>query len=379
MVEITSSVVSDAKVESADLLVIPGVLQPQRPHRGVDPHAHPVAVPAAGLASAAGRVAHHSGPTVNVAAVVRKESPLERAEKRKVELAAAHDVVPPGAHGPLPVPSDGVRAANGEGLVRGQVADDHASLRGDHQPRKACLDRAFCPYPEPVEVEEVLLHWDGLLHGHHQLRLVPAVDRSQHPDQKLVVVLVAENDRVAVIVTHEGLAVLPEDPRPLVLHAGRAAQRGAEGPAVFDPAQEPPDQDAALVAGPRSGAVRVQRIRRAAATIFVHGLPVNGVAARAHVLQVRVPARPVLVPADPRIRVVDPKERVRLADLDRGRELLILSKEVPLRVGAAPDKAGNRALAALARRNPAACAEPARLPLHHVQRQHDFGAVRALN
>ena len=39
----------------------------------------------------------------------------------------------------------------------------------------AAKSDTFVDSPEPVEVEEVLPHRDGLLHGHDELRLVPVV------------------------------------------------------------------------------------------------------------------------------------------------------------------------------------------------------------
>mmetsp|Transcript_9775 Transcript_9775/g.29733 ORF Transcript_9775/g.29733 Transcript_9775/m.29733 type:complete len:246 (+) Transcript_9775:731-1468(+) len=245
-----------------------------------------------------------------------------------MELPAAHDVVPARPDRALAVTPHRVGSADGEGLVGRQVAHDHPTLRGDNEPGKPGLDGLLSPRPQPVKVEEVLLHGDGLLHGHHQLGLVPAVYAPQNAHEELVVVLMAEDDGVAVVIRDDGLAVLPQDPRSLVLDPGRAAQRGAQGPAILAPTDEPAYEDAALVARPRARVSRAKSIQFGypRAVHLVHGFAVDRIAPRPHVLQVDVPPRAVLIPANPRVRVVDPEQGVRLADLNGSGELLVLAK-----------------------------------------------------
>ena len=82
--------VSYAKVKPTHPLVIPSVLQPQRTHRGVHPHAGSVPVTAAWLPSAPRWVTHDSGSAVNVTPIVGKERAFKGTEEGKVQLRAAH-------------------------------------------------------------------------------------------------------------------------------------------------------------------------------------------------------------------------------------------------------------------------------------------------
>ena len=63
-----------------------------------------------------------------VALTMHEDTYLKRSYQGEMQLSSAGHIVPAGANRPLSVPPHRSSAANWEGLIRGQVTDDGATL-----------------------------------------------------------------------------------------------------------------------------------------------------------------------------------------------------------------------------------------------------------
>ena len=68
----------NTQVKAPRAPVVERILQPQRPHGGVDAHANAVAIPRPRFASHASRVSQHAGAAVQVASIVTKHRALDQ-------------------------------------------------------------------------------------------------------------------------------------------------------------------------------------------------------------------------------------------------------------------------------------------------------------
>ena len=119
----------DPQVEPPLQPVRQRALEPQGPHGRVDPHADadPGARPR--LAPRARGVPGHRGARVEVRAGVGEQAALQGAAahgQREQQLGGGLGVGPSRAEGPLAVAADRVGAAEREGLVGREVAEDGA-------------------------------------------------------------------------------------------------------------------------------------------------------------------------------------------------------------------------------------------------------------
>ena len=117
----------DPQVEPALQPVRQRTLQPQRAHGRVDPQADADAGAGPRLPPSARRVPGHRGARVEVRSHVGEQAPLQGPAadgQREEELGGGLRERSARSQGPLPVAPHGVGAAQREGLVRGEVAED---------------------------------------------------------------------------------------------------------------------------------------------------------------------------------------------------------------------------------------------------------------